>query len=123
MNPQENEVFINGNGLIETIFIGDQTEATLLEVRKQYEILIGQLKSENKPIRLLIYLDRVTKTDSGARTTAVGILKDLPFEKVGVYGGDIKMRVVAKLIISAVEHFSNIKYFSSREETERWLLE
>ena len=118
-----NKTFINNSGVIETHFIGLQTKETLLAVRKEYEKLIAMLQSQQKKVCLLVDVDKVAKTDSGARATAVGILRDMPFSKVAVFGGDIIMRTVAKLIIAATERFVAIHYFSSREEAEKWLKE
>jgi hypothetical protein len=117
-----NKIFLNNNGFIETEFHGFQTQESLLAVRAEYQRLCTQLTAEKKNIYLLINLDGVSKTDAGARSTAVKILHDLPFVKVSVYGGDLFMRVVAKLIITATENFVSIRYFSSREEAEKWLL-
>lgn len=75
----------------------------------------------------LVDLKDLESIHPGVRKEAGGILKDLPLRGAALYNASLKARVIAKLILTAVNLFRSaeekmpICFFDTEEEARAWL--
>lgn len=117
----QNEIFLNDKGWMEVHYIGDQTSETILKTHEEHKNVSKQHMLGEKPLKYLVDVSKLTKNDSGARKAVVFAIGDLNVEKLAVFGGGIFLKTLTNLIFTAVGKQSIMKYFSSREDAEKWL--
>ena len=116
-----NTVFLNKDGYIEQIYKGDQNSETVILSVERVNKLIEKLKSEGKPIKVLVNLSQIKNTDAGSREAAVDALKKWHFDKTALYGGSVFIKNLANLIIRAARKQDKVKIFDERKEAVKWL--
>ena len=118
---QQNEVFINNDGVIEIKVNGDQTYESFGAIYDAANPLIKQLAEQNKPVRGLIDLTNKGKYTPGSNRAAMETLEHIHYEKIAFYGAEYLLKEVTELIILAMGKKDNTKVFNNREEAVRWL--
>ena len=116
----ENKVFVNPEGYLEVVVVGEQTAESFQDIWKVAEPLLGVMKVENK--RLLALLDLTFQTGFSVRSdkAAMELLEQIPYEKIAMF--NVPHREVTKSIILATGKSDNTKIFDSRQEAVNWLL-
>lgn len=109
------------NNVVYYQFIGDQTQAGIMEIAPQARALCQELKNEGRPVLFLVDLTQIGSQDAGARKASADELDSLPVDKVAIFGANLLIKYVARFIVNA-SHQSNItKYFDTKEAALDWL--
>ncbi|MCA9397582.1 STAS/SEC14 domain-containing protein [candidate division WWE3 bacterium] len=116
-------IFNQDQGYIEEIWSGDITdEAVELMVNESIPYM-NQLRRENRPVRVLINVEKLGATDSKARASAVKMLRSMDFDLMAVYGlGSVFQKHLVTLLVKAARMADRIQYHNSRESALEWLL-
>jgi len=72
--------------------------------------------------RVIIDLQRSMTFSSAARKIWVKFLQNPHIKKTALFGGNVFVRTLASFVIAATNR-KHMKFFSSKEEATRWLLE
>lgn len=116
-----NQIFINAKNLVEAKYQGDQTEEDIASTYKQQLVLADQIARKGLPRNFLIDVSSLGKTTADSRKRAVEYIDKLEVNKLAVFGGNTFNRHLVNLILRAIGKTHLMKYFSSREEAEKWL--
>jgi hypothetical protein len=116
-----NSVFINGFGCVEQVFEGDQNANMLDEIIDQTTVLLVKQRKAHQPLHLLVNIASVGTATSGARKTAADGLKQIPCDKIAVFGRDTFTRTVASLVIQASGQGHKVRVFRTRTDARAWL--
>jgi hypothetical protein len=115
----KNSVYINKDGLVEIILIGDQSEATFKRSYYEVQPLIESLKSKKKPLYGLIDMSQQTGYSLASDKAALDILETLTYDKLAMC--NVPHHHVAQGIIQAIGKDHNTKIFSDRNDALAWL--
>lgn len=116
-----NHVQLNSDDVIEIVFCGDQTQATVESVSKAGGILAGNLRLRGKPILVLVNLEKCGKSDVAARRAAATALKEPNYDRLAVYGASKVVKRITDIVIRAVNKERKVRIFSSRQAAVGWL--
>ena len=116
-----NKVYIDSDGLLQILVVGDQTAASVQEMGDKLRFCIQQLRQEGRPVLILDNLLQMGATPSAVRREVAHLAKTLDFDRaVMVGGGSAAMRLGTNLMLRAVGR-SNTRYFASLESARVWL--
>lgn len=115
----KNSVFINKDGIVEVVFIGDQSAETFRHSYYEVMPLIDKLKATKKPLYGLIDMSQQTGYSLASDKAALEILENLEYDKLAMC--NVSHRHVTQGIIQAVGKDHNTKIFGSRADALAWL--
>jgi hypothetical protein len=115
----KNSVFINKDGLVEIILVGDQSEETFRQSYYEVLPLIEKLKSQKKRMYGLIDMSQQTGYSLSSDKAALDILEELDYDKLAMC--NVPHHHVAQGIIQAIGKDHNTKIFSDRTDALAWL--
>lgn len=118
-----NRVYINSDNIIEIEVIGDQTVASVELMGRQIDRLITQMKAVGKPCLLLDNLLQIGRVKPDARRMVVELAKRLDYDRAAMLGQGGMMRFGANLMLRATGKAYKLRYFDSREDAVKWLLQ
>lgn len=118
-----NSVYLDEKGIINHIYIGDQSVQTITDDIAKIRGYVGQVRSQNKPVKLFLDLTAIGKTTDAARRVSIDSTKDLKYDRVAVYTRSLFYKYLVKLVASQLFKFSRIEYFDSKERAISWLNE
>jgi hypothetical protein len=118
-DSDQNKVFVNDEGIIEVVLIGDQTEASFKHAYDRVQPLIMKLQAEGKPVYGLIDMTEETGYSLASDKAALDILESLTYDKLAMCNAP--HAGVAKGIILATGREDNTKLFTSRDDALAWL--
>jgi hypothetical protein len=116
-----NTIQLQPDGILLSVYEPIQTYETIHAVTQETQKLIETLRSEGKPVRILIDITEVKSQDIGARKAALEGIVALAFDKMAVYGATIFIKHVARFIIQVAGKTDAVKYFDTKEEAMTWL--
>ena len=120
---ENNVTFHEEEGYIEETWDGDITLEYVEDMTTSSQPLMSKLRSEGKPVLMLLNITDMGQTDSKARATSIKMLNNMDFDKMAVYGsGGVFQRNLVNLLVKAASMGSKIKYLDSRESAIEWLL-
>ena len=114
-------VFTNRHQIIEIIYDGDHDVGDSNRVVEQLIGEVAKLKSRGQPVKLLMDLTNLGKTDRRARQNVIKMARTLDFQRVGVFGANTFNQILAKFIILVSGKTARIKIFPSRNLALGWL--
>ena len=117
-----NTNFIDKDGLIHNIYVGDQTVSKLKKSTEELLGLTTSLREHNKPILVLTDITKLGKIGLQARGYAVEMVKTIEFDKVAIFGNPKAIERVVNFIILASGRGYKMQYFSSKTDAKKWLL-
>lgn len=117
----QNTVDIEPDGVVCLSYKDQQTYESIFVLNSQTQKHITHLRSEKKPVLLLINLTQLGRTLSGARKIAAESLKNLDYDRIAVFGKDLFTKILVNLVISATHKELTVKYFMSEKEARDWL--
>ena len=118
----KNEVFLNNSGLIEQIYVGDQTGQTVTQLADKTKEIIQLLLTNKKPVIILVDLSKLGKSTSDSRKAALEALKNIHYDKVALFGLNSYTKYISSFIIAASGNSSKVKLFDTKQEAKKWLL-
>lgn len=116
----KSKVYMNNDGIIRVISVGDQTAEEMIEVRKAVLELCKKVPGK---IKILNDLSKMGKSLLGSRTEAVKSIKLEKVGKVANFGGGTSTRIIASFIVRASGMDKKVKYFETEAEALKWLKE
>jgi hypothetical protein len=116
-----NRIFVNEAGFIEEVYEGDQPDDILGKALDQVAVLAKQTKSVKKPVMVMVDVTKMGKLTTASRKRTVKALKEIPFDKVAVYGYHTFTKALITLIIHAAGKDRDVKLFDTRTAAEAWL--
>ncbi len=120
-NSQNNYNFIGDDSLLNNIYVGVQTVATLNNAHEDLIDLTTMLRKDGKRVLVLTNITKLGKLSLEARLYAVDIIKDIDFDKVAIFGNHTLAEKMVNFIIMASGRGYKMQYFSSKEDAKFWL--
>lgn len=115
----KNSVFINKEGFVEVILIGNQSEETFKHSYYEVLPLIDKLRAAKKPMYGLIDMSQQTGYSLASDKAALEILESMDYDKLAMC--NVSHRSVTQGIIQAIGRDHNTKIFNSRTDALAWL--
>jgi len=103
--------------------IGEVSKAEGLELNQRHR----SFGDGRHHVFFLIDLERLTRIDPEVRRVATETLRDVPLRGIALYRAPLKAKVIAKLIITALNMFKKdaatnpVLFASSEDEARAWL--
>lgn len=119
MNPG-NKIFLNPEGYIEIVLVGDQTAQSFERVYQEAEPIIEQLKTQGKPLYALFDLSKQTGFSLSSDKAALELLEEVDYDRIAMYS--VPHQDVTKGIIMATGKADKTKIFETRDQALTWLL-
>lgn len=116
-----NKVQINHDNLIEIIFVGDQTQETVMAVSRAGKMLADRLRRQGNPVLVLVNLEGVGGSDVNARRAIANTLKEFNYDRIAAYGASKFVEKATGLVVRAIHKEDKIKVFSLRQDAVTWL--
>lgn len=116
-----NQVFIDGDGFIRNLHVGDQTKESVSAMIDQLVTAARQLRAKHQPVLALIDLSRLGKHDTGARRIAADGIRTLDYDRAAAFGGSELTRHTVNLIVRASGRGDRFKYFRTEPEALAFL--
>jgi hypothetical protein len=120
-NPTHNQVRLGADGIIYVTAVGAQTYQTVKDVELKVHPLTHKLRSQHKPVYILIELSHGVSQNLSARRAGKEFLTSLDYDRVGMFGAELFLRKVVDFIIAGALHNSTVKNFARKEEALAWL--
>lgn len=123
--PQKTQnvvTFIHPSGFIEQHYLGTQTGETVADGVHQVSKLVSQFHSEGKKALVLVSLDDVTDTNLDSHAEAVKGMKEVPCDRLSIYGS-LRMQVLLNTLILVADKTDIARAFGDRIDALRWLRE
>jgi hypothetical protein len=116
-----NRVFLDEQGVLRILVIGDQTAETVREMGEKVTHYVGHLRSQDRPVLIFDDLRLMGATTSDARREVARFTKQLRFDRAAMVGdGSLFMRHGTNLMLRAIGR-STARYFGSEESALKWL--
>lgn len=116
-----NHSFIN-DGVVYTVYFGDQTQDSITQNGKQVSGLIDQQVKKHKPILILSDISQIGQINLGARKVGLELIRDLPYEKLAIVGVNFITQQLVKTVVIASGRGFKIQIFDNQKEAKKWLL-
>jgi hypothetical protein len=118
-----NQVYTDPAGYIRQIYVGNQDVTTISQTIEHTMTIVRQHQSEHpdKPLRFLIDMRAIGDQDLSARRAGGKALKNLPYDKIAIFGLNSFMRHVANLVITSARKQDHVKQFKDEAGAVAWL--
>ena len=118
------KVFLNPDGIVEQIFVGDLTAPIIKKTIMETNQITAKIRRK-KPVLILTDLAKAEKADYGAKKASLEGLTSPQnnYDRVAIFGASPFMRVMSDSIIKAAGAGERVKNFSDREKALGWLKE
>jgi hypothetical protein len=115
--------FLNDNGIIEIVTIGDRTPSAIQDSAKRVFALAKKVRQSGRPVLILNDISQMGTLPPEGHKTFADISKEADYDRFALVGSDNIARLGANLIAQAIGKSEELKYFDSREAATAWLLE
>jgi len=112
--------FINPSGFIEQHYIGVQTGKTVTSGVRAAAAAVKKMHGKKKPALMLVDLSQVTSTDLSSHIAAVKGMKEVPFEKIAIYG-PLTLQILLNTLAIVADKYAKVHSFATRVEAVEWL--
>jgi hypothetical protein len=102
--------------------VGDQTEATMMDLYMRVKKLAAELRKQGKPVLILSNAERQGATDEAGQKAAVLIGKELDFDKSATYTSSEYLHNLRDVMAKAIELDQKVANFDTRAEAAAWLM-
>lgn len=120
-DSQHNVNFIDSDGILHNIYVGNQTVNTLTSAHDELLEITTALREQGKRIIVLTDIRKLGKLNVEARMYAVDFIKDIDFDKVAIFGNHMLAEQMVNFIIIASGRGYKMKYFSCEKDARLWL--
>lgn len=118
-----NKVFINDDGIVEIMVVGNQTVESVQAMGDKAIALAEAQRAAGKSSVILDNLLLMGMVPPEARKLVVDLIKSNEYDKLAMLGSDAILRFGANLMLQATGKGSRVKYFEDRDKCVAWLLE
>ena len=116
-------IFLDTDDIIVHQYAGNLSEKDILEAITEGELLAKVLREAEKPVNVLVDVSRVGKIPLNSEKIGLDALKNKDFGKITIVGGGIVFKNLVKAFTSILGIGKKLKYFDSKTEARKWLLE
>jgi len=120
---KQNRIFINEQGIIEILVVGDQTVESVQAMGDTATALARKQAAAGRPALLLDNLLQMGTVPAEARKLVVDLIKSTDYDKLAMLGTDPVLRFGANLMLQATGKGARVKYFEDRDKCVAWLLQ
>jgi len=113
--------FDEQEGVIYIIFQGDQTYATVQELRAPLEEAANKLREQGRPVLVLGDTTEMKHQDSGSRKAGVDMMTAVNFLKYALVITSPYLRLISQFIVKAKGFGNKVGHFSNAEDALTWL--
>lgn len=118
---QNNQVFINEQGIIEICVVGDQTVDSVRAMGNKSAELGRAQRAAGRPVLVLDNLLEMGSVPAEARKLVVDLIKSNDYDRFAMLGTDTILRFGANLMLQATGKGRRVKYFDNRAACTAWL--
>ncbi len=116
---QDNQIYIDEQGIIRHVLHGRQTAGTIVAMREANKPLVAKFRSEGKRVAIFIDLSEVKSTDSATRSQAKEFL-GTDFDAVAVVGNRY-LRPIVSYVLRITGVGTKVHYFTKATKALQWL--
>ncbi len=118
-----NEVYLDEQDVVRTVYHGRQTAAGLLRTTTEIMEIMQQLVADDKPVRLLADIRDMGVYDQPARIIEMQARTALPFWKLAYVttGAQPEGEKLSRVITSMSARRQEIRYFKREDDALGWL--
>jgi len=102
--------------------VGDQTEATMMDLYKRVKKLAAELRKQGKPVLILSNAEHEGVTDEAGQRAAAYIGTVLDFDRSATYTSSEYLHDLRDVMAQAIELDQKVANFDTRAEAAAWLL-
>ena len=117
--PQNNELFLDDQGVIHHILRGHQTAGSIIAMGEANQPVVAKLRAEGKRVAILVDLSEVKSTDSATRNQAKAFL-ETDFDAVAVVGNRY-LRPLVEYVLHETGKNEKVRYFTKPARALSWL--
>ena len=126
-NKEENKddrVWMGDNGIIYVEVADRLNQESVFEL---FEKIVEMLRTFSGRRKLLIHINQSTIFTPSSlwrkeiTNKIIAASKELEFEKIAVYGGNVIARTVGSFVLAAAVGIKNVKLFENKERALKWL--
>lgn len=114
-------VFLNEDGFLEQVYIGDQTGEGVDRAIAIATNIIEQLQKDGKPVLIIVDSSKLGKLSTPTRKSSVEALRSIYYDKVAIFGANAFSKAMVNLIIHASGKRRKVRIFDNRSAAEKWL--
>jgi hypothetical protein len=118
----QNEVLLEETGILNSIYHGDQTDASINGIAEAAKPLIEQCRLAKKKVLILIDVRDIHGQTAAARKAALDQLNFLDYDKLAIFGAKTFIKQIIVFLIAASGKKEKVRYFNTEEEARAWLL-
>jgi len=119
----QNSAFLNDKGLLEIVYVGDQSHETVTPMVERAIELTKQLRERNQDVLILGNLEQIGKSTPSSREATIKGLKSADYDRIAIFSASSFIKGLANLLITAIRQGEKIRTFTDRQEAENWLLD
>jgi hypothetical protein len=94
----------------------------LLDSVTQVITMIEKLHKKHQPVNILVSVAKLGNLSTIARKRTVKMLRDIPYDKVAVYGPSTFNKALINLVIHAAGKHKEVRIFADKAEAQQWLI-
>ena len=83
----------------------------------------ARLRRKKRAVYILNSLAGIGKSTAGSRQAASEALRLQVYDRVALYGANVFFKYLSNLIVLATGMMGKVKYFETKNEAERWLID
>jgi len=118
----QNRNFIGKDGLVHSLFIGDQNATTVKKTQNDLDTLVNKLNNLKKPILILADITKIGKVPLSARASGLVLMRDLSFDRCAIFGNYYLFKAIVDTIVLATGKSFKVKLFSNEHQAREWLI-
>lgn len=119
--PFYNEMSIRDDGIVMTVYRGDQSVSSIKKIIKDLSRVARKLRNIDKQVLILADIKNVGEISLAARRLGIYGLKNGDYDKVAIVGFFSIHASLANLFILASGVSFKVKFFSDEKEAVDWL--
>ena len=113
-------IFIAPNGFIEAHFTRTMTSVNIAWGVEEVTKMAKKIKAENKPVLIIVSASKVTSFGWAAQKAAVMAMRQVPYNRVAIYG-PISLQILLNTLSHVADSYNGVRAFSNRIEALEWL--
>ena len=121
-SPGTVQVSLEGD-TIHHVYVGDQTDATIVAATAATDEIVGTLQAKQKPVLILSDFTGIGDQTQGARDAMRSALSTRYFDRIAAFGVPARLQVVGRLLLTLTGRGGRVRIFGTKEDAMAWLRE
>ena len=118
-----NSVSAKRKEILEIVYEGDQTYNTVNTTTTELGKVCTDYENQKRKFKILADISGLGYTNIGSRRALVEVVKNLEYEKIAFFGGNIYSRHLVDFVIQASGRMKKAKVFETKNDALNWLKE